>query len=49
MPGNQYACISSAMDKKAVMYAVVALVIILVAALVVKPVLTGQPLIQVYQ
>ena len=32
------------MDKKAVMYAVVALVIILVAALVVKPVVTGQPL-----
>ena len=32
------------MDKKAVMYAVGALVIILVAALVVKPVVTGQPL-----
>jgi len=32
------------MDKKAVMYAVGALVIILIAALVVKPVVTGQPL-----
>ena len=32
------------MDKKAVMYAMGAMVIILIAALVVKPIATGQPL-----
>jgi hypothetical protein len=34
----------SGMDKKAVMYAVVAMIIILIVALVIKPIVTGQPL-----
>ena len=32
------------MDKKAVMYAVGAMIIILIVALVIKPIATGQPL-----
>ncbi len=34
------------MDKKAVMYAVGAIIIILIVALVIKPIATGQPLKQ---
>jgi hypothetical protein len=44
MQGNQTIFYCSGMDKKAVMYAVGAMIIILIVALVVKPIATGQPL-----
>jgi hypothetical protein len=44
MLGNPNNFYCPGMDKKAVMYAVGAMVIILIAALVVKPIATGQPL-----
>jgi hypothetical protein len=44
MHGNQTIFYCSGMDKKAVMYAVGAMIIILIVALVIKPIVTGQPL-----
>jgi hypothetical protein len=44
MQGNQTIFYCSGMDKKAVMYAVGAMFIILIVALVIKPIATGQPL-----
>jgi hypothetical protein len=44
MQGNQTIFYCSGMDKKAVMYAVGAMIIILIVALVIKPIATGQPL-----
>ena len=44
MLGNPNNFYCSGMDKKAVMYAVGAMIIILIVALVVKPIATGQPL-----
>ena len=44
MHGNQINFYCLCMDKKAVMYAVGAMIIILIVALVVKPIATGQPL-----
>jgi hypothetical protein len=44
MQGNQTIFYCSCMDKKAVMYAVGAMIIILIVALIVKPIATGQPL-----
>jgi hypothetical protein len=44
MQGNLIIFYCSGMDKKAVMYAVGAMIIILIVALVIKPIATGQPL-----
>ena len=44
MQGNPIIFYCCGMDKKAVMYAVGAMIIILIVALVVKPIATGQPL-----
>jgi len=44
MQGNQTIFYCSGMDKKAVMYAVGAMILILIVALVIKPIATGQPL-----
>jgi len=42
---KMFRILRSAMDKKDIMYGVTAVVIILVMALVVKPAMTGQPVI----
>ncbi len=44
MQGNHIIFYGSGMDKKAVMYAMGAMILILIVALVIKPVATGEPL-----